>query len=71
MKQTKYIITNSANYAKERSQCIGTKEGQVRTWVKKDNYHGDIVRATKTRKGIADTASVDQTLRKLCSTYRA
>jgi len=22
------------------------KEGQVRTWVKKDSYHGDVVRAT-------------------------
>lgn len=37
---------NSANYAEGGSRCIGTKEGQVRTWVKKDSYHGDVVRAT-------------------------
>ena len=37
---------NSGNYAEGGSRCIGTKEGQVRTWVKKDSYHSDVVRAT-------------------------
>jgi len=41
---------NSENYAERGSRCIGTKEGQVRTWVKKDSYHGDVVRATNPGK---------------------